>query len=97
MQSWIPRLCVVALPLAFLACSDGASPSQCEDICEQEVRCAQLREKKTDRRLEECVAGCVALDRDISGRKLVEDYVECVKHTGGSCEERMQCTLSRPR
>ena len=96
-RPWILRLALVALPSALLACSDTGSSSTCEEICEQEVHCAQLRDKKTDNRLEECVAGCVALDRDIAGRKLVENYVECVKRTGGSCEERMQCTLSRPR
>ena len=97
MNSWIRCLCFVALSSTLLACSDGANPSLCKDICEQEVHCAQLRDKNTDHRLEECVAGCVALDRDLSGRKLVEDYVECVKQSGGSCEDHMQCTLSRHR
>jgi hypothetical protein len=90
------RSLIVALAWAlFGLCSCTSSQSaRCKQVCQQETECAaegKVNDTDSPYDLDECVAACIALERDSASRHLVEEHVECAKKAAGSCEKLMQC------
>lgn len=90
----LQSLCLAIACLAACACSKPQS-ERCRNVCQQESVCAagaaeaSNDEFKYDQ--DECVAACVALERDSDGKQLVEKHVECAKKAGHDCQALMAC------
>ncbi len=87
-------LYLVALMGFTLSSCTGAESERCKQVCQQETECAaerKINEEDSPYDLDECVAACIALERDSASRHLVEEHVECAKKAAGSCEKLMQC------
>lgn len=84
----------LAFALSVLGCDSGPT-STCAEVCDQEARCADEAEKKTDKPVRfdsgECAAACKALERDDEGRALVKQHTECVAAAQGACDRLMAC------
>jgi hypothetical protein len=75
------------------ACSEAKS-ERCKKVCQQETDCAEQRSRDGETfpyDLDECIAACVGLERDSSGREKVEAHIECANSAGDSCEKLLTC------
>lgn len=78
--------------LATSACGEVRS-QQCENVCVQEANCAEERENAGTNYpydKDECVAACVALERDVEGKKFVQHHIECAQKAT-SCNQLLLC------
>lgn len=98
MRSSLPQVLPLALVLGLLstlaisACGEVRS-QQCETVCIQEADCAEERENAGTNYpydKEECIAACVALERDVEGKKFVQHHVKCAKKAT-SCHQLLLC------
>ena len=86
-------ICLAAALPFMPACKEQQS-ERCKQVCQQETECAaqrKINEEDSPYDLDECIAACIALERDSSSRHLVEEHVECAKTAAGNCEELMLC------
>ena len=90
-------LLLIVLPLIVLpligACSEPKS-ERCKRVCRLETDCAEARSQEGDTfpyDLDECIAGCVSLERDKSGRAKIDKHVECADQAGADCAKLMEC------
>ena len=90
-----PQLAVIALAIAALSGCSEAQSERCRDVCQQETECAAKSGEASDDGFkydqDECIAACVALERDPDGKMLVDKHIECAKKAGTSCASLLQC------
>ncbi len=92
MKALLVSLLISSLPLLF-SCT-GPKSERCKQVCQLETDCAakrKLNEEEAPYDLDECVAACIALERDSASRHLVEEHVACAEAAAGSCEKLMEC------
>lgn len=85
---------ILACALPLLPACTGQQSERCKQVCQQETDCATKRnvnEEDAPYDLDECVAACINLERDIASRQIVEEHVECAKKAAGSCEALKLC------
>lgn len=86
---------------AALLLSDACAKPQserCKDVCQRETECAEERSKGDENfpyDLDECIAACVALERDSAGKPLVDKHYACAEMAGDDCEALMSCSTHR--
>lgn len=86
------RLVALIVLITLAACSEPRS-EDCKSVCQRETDCAEQQSNLVENYpydLDECVAACVALERDKEGKLLVERHVECAKKAT-DCDELMEC------
>jgi len=96
----VPRTLLISLALLggvligqlSAGCGEVRS-QQCETVCRQEATCAEERENAGtsypyDK--DECIAACVALERDVEGKIFVQHHVECA-HQATTCNQLLLC------
>lgn len=87
-------LLVPALMGIGLSACTAPQSERCKKVCQLETECAaqpKIQRESIPYDLDECVAACIALERDSDGRHLVEQHVECTKKAEGSCDQLMKC------
>lgn len=92
MKVLLAALLTCALPL-LSSCTEKQS-ERCKQVCQQETECAaerNINQEESPYDLDECVAACINLERDIASRHIVEEHVECAKKAAGSCEQLKLC------
>lgn len=85
---------ILACALPLLSACTGQQSERCKQVCQQETECAasrNVKEEDSPYDLDECVAACINLERDIASRHIVEEHVECAKKAAGSCEALKAC------
>jgi hypothetical protein len=95
MRSIVTLTLCLALSLPVVSSCSKTQDERCRTVCQRETDCAERRSELEDDNvpydLDECVAACVALERDSAGKRLVEKHVECAQLAGESCEALMEC------
>ena len=85
----------VLLLLTIFGTNCGETQSEpCRNVCQKEAECAENRldpDESIPYDLDECVAACVALERDTAGKRMVEQHIKCAEKAGDSCEALMEC------
>lgn len=87
------RFLILLAILGGSAC-DEAQSERCRSVCQKEAVCAESRqdpEESIPYDYDECVAACVALERDTASKLLVDKHVACADEAGDSCEALMKC------
>ena len=86
---------VLACGISLAACPAGQS-TRCRDLCQTVVACVESLDKN-DVVIDEteCTITCTALERDIEGRKKVDDYATCVREAP-NCEAKLDCQAAAP-
>lgn len=81
--------------LAFAAFATGCSDERsqrCREVCQLGERCAEATDDPQYRFDEgECTSACAFLEQDKKGKKIVEEYVACVKAAGADCDRIRAC------
>ncbi len=87
----------IVLSLGFIltgfSCANTQS-QQCKSVCQQETECAEQKSNSGQNYpydQEECIAGCVALEHDAEGKKIIEKHVACAQKAGSDCSALMRC------
>ena len=84
----------LACTLPFMSGCQGPQSERCKQVCQQATECATKRninEEESPYDLDECIAACIALERDSASRELVEEHIKCAKKAAGDCAQLMLC------
>ena len=85
----------LSLALSLVSSCSKTQDERCRTVCQRETYCAERRSELEDDNvpydLDECVAACVALERDSAGKRSVDKHVDCAQKAGESCEALMEC------
>ncbi len=80
--------------LVLMSACKGAQSERCKQVCQQETDChaeRNVNEEESPWDLDECIAACIALERDNASHKIVDDHIQCAKEAAGDCAKLMLC------
>lgn len=82
---------VCAFAALVIGCPAPQS-SRCKDVCRRMVMCIEALDRQ-DIAIDEneCTATCTTLERDVEGKKRVEEHAQCVDKADNDCEALLAC------